>query len=50
MSDQDELTDEVKRMNGRFVSGSAKLTLQEWLQERHDNCLRHAENKTGWDK
>ena len=31
-------------------SGSAKLTLQEWLQERYANCLRHAENKTGGDR
>lgn len=26
------------------------LTVRDWLQERHDNCLRISKNKTGVDK
>jgi hypothetical protein len=27
-----------------------KPTLIEWLQERYENCLRHARQKPGWDR
>lgn len=33
-----------------FMSGSAKLTLEEWLQERYGDCINHASTKIGFDR